>query len=108
MKCIKTGCNIQYNDKIYHGDLYFNVSNAGVPCFVLSGVPTNSDIIAGQYAMYAADAITNSLYFIKKCSSAGADYDCYFVDEIFVTKEFYEFLVEWEPNICQHIKHVEK
>lgn len=108
MKCIKTGCNVQYNDKIYHGDLHFNMNDSGVPYFVLDGVPAQSSYEAVLYSAKSVHATTNSMYFVTGYSTGNGAYDCYFIDEIFVTKEFYEFLVKWEPNVCQYVKHAEE
>lgn len=37
MKCIKTGCDIICEDKIFHGDLFYKNGN-----LILSGVPNES------------------------------------------------------------------
>ena len=89
--CLKTGCTVRVNDKVYHGDL-FRVGDE----LVLKGVPPKGEYDYAPNMAYHCEA--------SECSwvhENESGYSEYLLKEVFMKEAEYEFHEKWNPrSVC--------
>lgn len=92
MRCIKTGCTLNFGEYNYHGDLF--VTGVNAPEFYLKGSPKDSRFLADGSEDGAAslNLIDNALY-----DEYG--HDCYEVFMFTPGEKLLSFFSKWEPAL---------
>ena len=99
MKCIKTGCDVICDERIYHGDLFYH---DGI--FILSGVPKEYLESVNCDVNYLKSE-NKPIFFHFKCKEMfeipSTAYGCYLIKRVFDIQDYFANQIKsYETDEC--------